>query len=83
MSSACVVGAGVFGASLARELALATGAQSYDLTNVHSLLDDFHPEPRIETSIRVFALWDNWLAFSLVIALMIGEWLVRKLMNLA
>jgi len=68
---------------LARELALATGAQSYDLTNVHSLLDDFHPEPRTETSIRVFALWDNWLAFTLVIALMIGEWLIRKLMNLA
>jgi hypothetical protein len=68
--------------ALARELALATGGQSYDLTNVSNLLNDFQPKPKPETSIKVIALWDNWLAFGIVIALMLGEWLARKLMNL-
>jgi hypothetical protein len=67
---------------LAREIAQATNGRSYDLTNVSSLLDDFQPQKRTETTIRVFAAWDNWLAFGVVIFLMLAEWLVRKLANL-
>jgi hypothetical protein len=63
-------------------MSLATGGQSYDLTTVSSLLKDFQPKPRTESSIKVIALWHNWLAFAVIILLMLGEWLVRKLMNL-
>ena len=68
--------------ALAREMSLATGGQSYDLTTVSNLLQDFQPKLKTESSIRVIALWDNWLAFGIVILLMLGEWLARKLMNL-
>ncbi len=68
--------------ALAREMALATGGQTYDLTNVSNLVEDFQPKPKPESSIKVISLWDNWLAFGLVILLMLGEWLARKLMNL-
>jgi hypothetical protein len=67
---------------LAREIAQATGGQSYDLTNIGDLLKDFHPQPRPETSVRIIPLWNNWLSFSLVLILMLGEWLLRKLANL-
>jgi hypothetical protein len=67
---------------LAREIAQTTGGQSYDLTNVSDLLKDFHPQPKTETSIKILTLWDNWLAFGLVILLMLVEWLTRKLSNL-
>ena len=67
---------------LAREISQATGGQSYDLTNVSDLLKDFHPLPKTETSIRIQTLWDNWFAFGIVIFLMLGEWLLRKLSNL-
>ena len=67
---------------LAREIAQATNGQSYDLTTVGRLLDDFQPQPRTETSIKTIALWDNWLAFGVVLLLMLGEWLIRKLANL-
>ena len=68
--------------ALAREISLATSGRSYDLTNVSQLPQDFQPKPKTESSIRVIALWDNWLAFGLVILLMLGEWLARKLMNM-
>ncbi len=67
---------------LAREIAQATGGQTYDLTNVSDLLKDFHPKPRSETSMRVMRLWDTWFAFGIVLFLMLGEWLVRKYANL-
>jgi hypothetical protein len=68
--------------ALAREISLVTGGQTYDLTNIANLLTDFQPKPKTESSIKVIALWDNWLAFAVVILLMLGEWLARKLMNL-
>jgi hypothetical protein len=68
--------------ALAHEIAQATGGESYDLTNVSELLKDFQPPPKSETSVRILTLWDNWLAFGLVLFLMLGEWLLRKLANL-
>ncbi|MGE5192410.1 MAG: hypothetical protein ACM3U2_07890, partial [Deltaproteobacteria bacterium] len=67
---------------LAREIAQATGGESYDLTNVSGLLKDFQPQPRTENSVRILTLWDNWLAFGVIVFLMLGEWLVRNLTNL-
>jgi uncharacterized membrane protein len=32
--------------------------------------------------VRVVALWNTWLAFTLVVVLMLGEWLGRKWVNL-
>ncbi|MBS0263390.1 MAG: hypothetical protein JSS02_15720 [Planctomycetes bacterium] len=69
--------------ALAREIALATGGQTYDLTNVTHLLQDFHPRPRQESSVQIRPLWNNWLAFGLIIGLLVLEWGVRKLLNLA
>jgi hypothetical protein len=68
--------------TLAREIAQETGGRSYDLTNVGELLNDFQPRPQPEISIRVIPLWNNWLAFAVVLILMLGEWLFRKLVNL-
>ena len=49
-------------AALARDIALSTGGQSYDLTNVSRLTEDFQPTPRHESSIQIRPLWNNWLA---------------------
>jgi uncharacterized membrane protein len=35
-----------------------------------------------ETSIKVLSLWDTWLGFALVVGLLIGEWLFRKVIHL-
>jgi hypothetical protein len=67
---------------LAREIAHSTGGESYDLTNVSELLKDFQPQPRTDTSVRIITLWDKWLTFGVVLVLMLGEWLLRKLANL-
>lgn len=68
--------------SLQREIAVATGGQTYDLGNVASFVQDFQPPQLSETSVRVEELWSTWLCFGLVVVLMLGEWLVRKLVSL-
>lgn len=67
---------------LQREIASATGAQSYDLSNIGSFVRDFQPPKKVETSVRVFALWNTWPCFILVVGLLLGEWLLRKLVSL-
>lgn len=68
--------------ALQREIASATGGQSYELTNVASFVRDFQPPKKVETSVRVFPLWNTWPCFILVVGLLLGEWLVRKLVSL-
>jgi hypothetical protein len=68
--------------ALQEEIAAATGGKSYDLASAVTLADDVKLKPIKETSIRVFPLWNTWLTFGLVVALMLGEWFVRKLINL-
>jgi hypothetical protein len=68
--------------SLQDEIASATGGKSYDLETASALPDDIKPMELTEKSIKVFPLWNTWLCFGLVVALMLGEWLVRKLINL-
>ncbi|MCA9248950.1 MAG: hypothetical protein KDA42_17605, partial [Planctomycetales bacterium] len=69
--------------SLEREIALASGGASYDLTNVSRLVDDVNLPAITETHVKVFPLWSTWLCFALVLLFMFAEWLLRKRINLA
>ncbi len=68
--------------ALQNSISAETDGKAYDLTTVGSLADDIRVNPRSETSIRVFPLWDTWLVFGLAVTLMLGEWFARKLINL-
>jgi hypothetical protein len=68
--------------ALQNAISTETDGKAYDLTTVGSLADDIRVNPRSETSIRVFPLWDTWLVFGVVVTLMLGEWFARKLINL-
>jgi len=59
-----------------------SNGKSYDLETVSRLPDEIDLHSVTEPSTRVFALWSTWLCFGLVVALMLGEWLFRKLINL-
>jgi hypothetical protein len=63
-------------------LAAETGGRSYDLLTADRLANDIQLNARPEESIKVFSLSMTWLCFGAVIALMLGEWLLRKTMNL-
>jgi hypothetical protein len=67
---------------LQTQLAAFSDGKSYDLATVDRLPEEIKLTPRTEASVRVFSLWNTWLGFSLIVALMLGEWLVRKLVNL-
>ena len=73
---------GVRDDKLQNELAQQTGGRAYDLTTVHRLLDDLRLDAVTERTTRNFALWTTPLWFGAVVALMLGEWLVRKLIRL-
>jgi len=68
--------------ALQNALAEATGGKAYDLTTAARLVDDVQQQPKPETLVKVLSLWDTWPAFSLVVTLLLGEWLLRKLANL-
>ncbi|MFC1596803.1 hypothetical protein ACFL5Q_02545, partial [Planctomycetota bacterium] len=69
-------------AALGRSLSDATGGESYDLASVDQLVDQIDLVARTESTVRVVALWNTWLAFACVVLLMLGEWLGRKWVNL-
>jgi hypothetical protein len=69
-------------ATLEREIAVATGGIDVDLARADGILENLEAPARTETSVKVFALWNTWFSFALVIALLLSEWLVRKLVNL-
>ncbi len=67
---------------LQKNLAAETGGQHGELHEVSRLLDDI-PSVRVrETSVHRLALWNTWVVLIAAIALMLAEWLTRKLMNL-
>jgi hypothetical protein len=68
--------------SLQESLAQETAGKAYDLADAGLLAQDVSPPPQRETSVRVFPLWNTWLAFGLVLTLLFGEWLVRKAVSL-
>ncbi len=68
--------------ALQNELASATRGRSYDLTTVASLPEEVRYELQTQTNIRIIPLWTTWLCFSLIVGLLLVEWMVRKTINL-
>lgn len=68
---------------LQESLAATTNGRSYELANAANLVNDLQLEPIVETYTRSHALWSTPLWFIAVVVLLLGEWLVRKLINLA
>jgi hypothetical protein len=73
---------GVRDVQLQNDLALRTKGRSYDLTTVANLPQDLQAQPIVEKVTRNHALWSTPLWFILVVGLMLGEWLFRKMVNL-
>jgi hypothetical protein len=69
--------------ALQNNIAAATGGKAYDLLNVDQFADDFKPVRLKETSVQIVPLWSTWLTFAAVISLLMVEWFIRKLVNLA
>ena len=67
---------------LQKAIADNTGGKSYDLTTVSRLPEEARLTAKTETNVEVIPLWNTWLAFGLVVLLMLGEWLGRKWVNL-
>ena len=74
---------GVRDEKLQNDLARQTGGRAYDLTNVSSLTSDLKLEPVIQRLTQNKALWSTPLWFALVVTLMLGEWLSRKMIKLS
>ena len=70
-------------AALEQALADATGGKSYDLTTADRLPDEIRLVAKGETHEMSIALWNTWLFFLVTVVLLLGEWLVRKWINLA
>jgi hypothetical protein len=68
--------------ALQSEIAQATGGAAYDLETADRLPEEIHALAATETSIKVLSLWDTWLGFAMVVGLLIGEWLFRKMIHL-
>ena len=67
---------------LENDLRQESGGKSFDITNAWQLSQEIDLPELKETTIKVFPLWSTWLCFSVVLLLMLGEWLGRKWVNL-
>ena len=68
---------------LQRELAEETGGFAVDLADVAAVSDAISAEPAVESLTRDYPLWAGPAWFGLLMALMLGEWLTRKLVHLS
>jgi hypothetical protein len=68
--------------ALEQALADATGGKCYDLATADRLPDEIRLQARGETHEMTIALWNTWLFFLVAVILMLGEWLLRKWVNL-
>ena len=66
------------------QLALAehTGGKAYELHEIADLARDIERRDVVEVTERRLPLWNTWLTLAVVLFFMLGEWLVRKLLNL-
>lgn len=64
--------------ALQSQLAATTGGKSYSLETASQFLKDFQPQERTEVSVQTIEIWHTWFCFTLVVVLMLGEWLIRK-----
>lgn len=67
---------------LQSEVSRATGGVSTTLADMSPLLEAIDAKPLVEPLTRDHALWATPLWFGLLMTLMLGEWLVRKLVHL-
>ncbi len=63
-------------------LASQTGGRSFTLDDAHKLADHLRLEPRREIDLRSFPLWQSPVWFTLIVALLLTEWAVRKWVHL-
>lgn len=68
---------------LQKQIAEKSGGKAYDLTTVSNLVNDLKAEPKIEKLTRNQPLWTTPLWFTLIVVLMLGEWLFRKIIRLS
>jgi hypothetical protein len=68
--------------ALEQALADATGGKHYDLLSVKNLPDEIRLTPRGESREMRVALGNTWFFFGVVVLLLLGEWVVRKWINL-
>lgn len=68
--------------ALQHALARHTGGKSYELHEIGDMAEVIKERPVEEISHRRLPLWNTWLVLVLVLVLMLGEWLTRKLLNL-
>ena len=69
--------------ALQSQLAATSGGKSYTLETASQFLKDFQPQERTEVSVQTFEIWHTWFCFTLIVVLMLGEWLLRKWVHLA
>ena len=69
--------------ALQEAIAAETGGRTADLTTVRDLLTSLDSPRLTETTVEVLPLWSTWLCFTLLVTLMLAEWTIRKLSNLA
>jgi hypothetical protein len=75
--------AAVRNTALQRELASTTGGRACELWDVERVAEELEAPSQPQSTVRVVALWNTWLCFWLVVLLMLAEWFLRKLVNLA
>jgi len=68
--------------TMQRALAQHTGGAPYELYEIGNIAGDIRSRTIEELSERRIPLWNTWLVLALVLVLMLGEWLTRKLLNL-
>jgi hypothetical protein len=73
---------GVRDEKLQVELAAQSGGRAYDLTSIHRLPDELRLDAHTEQLTRSYALWTTPAWFLIVVGLMLGEWLFRKVIRL-
>lgn len=65
------------------QLAQQSGGRTYDLTTVSNLPADLDGKPIVQRLTRNHSLWSTPLWLLLVVGLMLGEWLSRKMIKLS
>ena len=68
--------------AMQRAMAEQTGGKPYELHEIGRLVDDIRDRPITQFSERRLPLWNTWLVLGVVLVVMLGEWLTRKLLNL-
>jgi len=69
--------------ALQRSIAAAVpGGKAYELEAAARLAEEIQAPTKLETQVEVRPLWSTWLCFGLIVALLMAEWLFRKIVTL-